>query len=245
MGTLEDWGVPLAVLGMLIATLFMAAVVKRYQAHQALVEAQIQRLELGIGSIVEGLAALHGVPLSRELRVTLRTEVLARYQRIARLFRRYPDIAQRLREAGAAISAEGAPPNTGVGPIVDQQAFRRVAAAIDGILDLMHRGDTLQPVPRDVRQIFCRELGERRAEAHARFHLTQARQYQRDGNLSRARAHVTTLLQVLKRRGPSTDFVRELYAETEHALQALSASQFGAPAPPVAAAENAEVMDSA
>ena len=84
-------------------------------------------------------------------------------------------------------------------------------------------------MPRDVRQIFCRELGERRAEANARFHLTQSRQYQRDGNMARARAHLTTLLQVLKNRGPSTDFVRELYAEAENALEALSAAQFGNP----------------
>ncbi len=229
MGTLQEWGVPLAVLGMLMATLFMAAVVKRYQAHQGLVRAQVQRLEQGLVGIVDGLAALHGVPLSRELRVTLRSDVLARYQRIARLYRRYPAIAQRVREAEAAIGAEGAPPNTGVGPIEDQQAFRRITGAIDEFIHLIHSGTTVQPVPRDVRQIFCRELGERRAEANARFHLTQSRQYQRDGNMARARAHLTTLLQVLKKRGPSTNFVRELYAEAESALETLSVAQFGNP----------------
>ena len=226
---------PLAVLGMLMATLFMAAIVKRYQAHQELVRAKVQRLEQGVAGIVDGLAALQGVPLSRELRVTLRSEVLALYQRIARLHRRYPGISQRVREAEAAIGAEGAPPNTGVGPIEDQQAFRRITSAIDEFIHLIHGGATLQQVPRDVRQIFCRELGERRAEANARFHLTQSRQQQRNGNMPRARAHVTTLLHVLKKRGPSTDFVRELYAEAENVLETLSASQFGGVVPQSAA----------
>lgn len=226
---------PLAVFSMLLATLFMAAVVRRHQAHQALVRVQVQRLEQGLGGIVEGLKALQGVPLSRELRVTLRSEVLARYLRIARLYRRYPGIAQRIRETEAAISAEGAPPKTGVAPIEDQQSFRRITGSIDQLIDLIHSGATLQPVPRDVRRIFCRELGERRAEANARFHLTEAQRCQRNGNPARARAHVSTLMQVLKRRGPSTDFVRELYVEAQNVFETMSSSRIGQPVQPPAA----------
>lgn len=223
MAALEQWGVPLAVMGMLLATLFMAAVAKRYQAHQALVSAQVRRLELAVTEIEEGLTALQGVSLSRELRLTLRSEVLTRYQRIARLTRRYPSIAQKVREAEAALNAEGGTPGTGVGPMPDQQAFLCVQRALDSLVDVVAHGDTLRPIPRDVRQIFCRELGERRAEANARFHLVQASALQKDGDTVRARAHLTTLLQVLKRRGPSTDFVRELYVEAEHAFDALTA----------------------
>lgn len=223
MATIEQWGVPLAVLGMLLATLFMASVVKRYQAHQAIVRSAVQRLEKGVGDLLGSLDVLRPVPLSRELRVLLRGDVLARLQRIARLYRRYPGIKERITDAEAALAAEGAPTGSGVGPIEDDRSFRQMLKAFDELQEMISSGSLLQPVPRDVREIFRRELGERRAEVNARFHLVQSMQYKRSGDKTRARGHVTTLMQVLRSRGPSTDFVRELYAEAEAALQALTA----------------------
>ena len=49
-----------------------------------------------------------------------------------------------------------------------------------------------------------------------------------------------TLLQVLKQRGPGTDFVRELYAEAENVLPTLSAPQLGKSVPEPAAAGAAD-----
>lgn len=218
MAIWEQWGVPLAVLGLIVATLFMSAVVKRYQAQQALIRARIQRISVGISTIEQSLETLRGVSLSRELRLTLRGDVLARYQQIARLYRRYPVIAQRLQAAEQAMQAEGGSVASGVGPIADSQQFTKIMRAIDALHDLVGEGQTIQPIPNDVRGIFCRELGERRAEANARYHLTRSQHYAEDGDASRARAHITTLMQVLKKRGPDTEFVRELYAEAEQAL---------------------------
>ncbi len=219
MATLDEWGVWLAVLGLVTATLLMAAVVKHYQAHQDLVRTRVQRLASGIGRISDALDQVQGVPLSRELRVTLRSDIVRRYQKIRRLYRRYPDLDARLRAAETRLQAEGAAVGNGVGPIDSEQALRRLLNGCDELISVVQHGQTLQPIPRDVRQIFCRELGERRAEANARFHLTQSRACERSGDLLRGRAHLTTLLQVLKRRGPGTDFVRELYVEAEQAYQ--------------------------
>lgn len=222
---LEQWGVALAVLGMLLATLFMAAVLKRYQEHQALVRAQVRRLEAGIVEATEILSDLRGVPLSRELRVTLRSDIVARYRRIQRLFRRYPAIAQRIRQAEGAVNAEGAPPAGGVGPIEDEQAFRKITRSLDRLAGILEAGSTLQPVPDDVRAIFRREVGERCAEANARFHLVASVRLERKGDWLRARSHLTTLLQVLRKRGPGTEFVHELYAEAEAALREMAKRQ--------------------
>lgn len=227
MTLLEQWGVPLAVLGMLLAMLFMVAVLNRYQAHQAGVRDSVRRLEAGLGAISSALAALSQVPLSRELRVTLRGEVLARYQRIRRVYRRYPSIVDKIRNAESALRAEGAPSAQGVGPIENEQAFRRAIAALDALIEVIAHGRTVQQVPRDVRAIFQRELGERRAEIMSRFHLVEARRQEAVGNVSKSRSHLTTLMQVLRQRGPSTDFVRELYGEAESALAALSQRQIG------------------
>lgn len=224
---LEQWGIQLAVLGMLLAMLFMAAVLKRYQAHQAMVRAAVRRLQQVIDDITQGLAVLSKVPLSRELRTILRAEILASYQRIARLTRRYPGIGERLQAAQTALQAEGEKPPGGVGPIDSEVAFRELLAAIDSLVHVVSAIRTVQPIPADVRAALVRELGERRAEINARFHLVQADGLLRDGDWSRARAHLTTLMHALRQRGPSTDFVRELYSQAESALTKLSNRQLG------------------
>ena len=238
----EEWGVPLVVMGMLFAMLFMAALVHRYQAHQARVRAAVRRSRLRIDGISQCFTELTGVPLSQELRVALRGEILARYQQIRRLHPRYPDIAATIRTAERALQDEGARPDRGVGPLEDDRAFRTTIAALDALTDVVQQAETVQPIPRDVRVIFCRELGERRAEVMARFHLVQSMHCESEGKMTGARGHLTTLLHILRQRGPSTDFVRELYAEAEAALIALTDRQIGiSPAAPDDAGERAAV----
>jgi hypothetical protein len=222
---LEQWGVPLAVLGMLLLTLFMAAVVSRYQAYQADVRVAVRHLYAHAAELVAALAELGRVPLSRELRLTLRSEVLATYRKIRKLNRRCPGIAEEIRKAEYALNAEGAPLAGGVGPMESEQAFHKIIAALDCLISNLGRGGTLQAVPADVRAIFCRELGERRAEAMSRHHLVEAKHHERSGNTTRARTHLMALMQALRQRGPSTEFVRELYAEAESALSGLNDRQ--------------------
>lgn len=225
---LDQWGVPLAVLGLLLAMLFMAAVVRQHQIHQERTRALVRRLESGLLAIEDALDSLGSVPLSRELRVTLRSEIFARYRKIRRMYKRYPQIAAKLAAAEAAVNAQGAPAANGVGPIEDQKAFCRITQALDTLIDTVGHSSTIQAIPRDVRAIFCRELGERRAEAMSRFHLVQSKRLEDAGDITRSRAHLTTLMQVLRSRGPSTDFVRELFREAEEALQSLTRRQLDA-----------------
>jgi len=222
---LEQWGVSLAVLGMLLLTLFMAALMKRYQAHLAAVRGVVRRLDTGVEETSAALRALAHVPLSRELRLTLRSDMLACYQKIRSLYRRYPQIAARIRTAENDLDAEGAPAPGGVGPIESEREFRTTIAALDRLIALFGRGGTLQPVPADVCQIFRRELGERRAEVMSRFHLVEASRQDQRGNPTRARTHLMALIQVLRQHGPSTEFVRALYAEAQSALSALEERQ--------------------
>jgi hypothetical protein len=227
---MEEWGTMLAVAGMLAATLVAAAIANRYQAHQAKVRDTVLGLERGVSALNDALSALARVPLSRELRLVLRGEAVARCQRIRALARRTRGIDQRIRAAEAAVQAEGGTLPGGVGPIENEQAFRRLVAALDDLLTMLQHGRLLQPVPTDVRGIFVRELGERRAEVLARFHLVESRRREEAGDLLRARAHITTLMHGLRQRGPSTDFVRELYREAESALSELSQRHLGTPA---------------
>ncbi len=222
---LEQWGVALAVSAMLLLMLAMAVVLNRYQTHLAVVRGAVRRLDAGADQTSAALRALAHVPLSRELRLTLRSDMLARYQKIRSLYRRYPRIAERIRMAANDLDAEGAPPPGGVGPIESERDFRNTIAALDQLTALFGRGGTLQPVPADVCLIFRRELGERKAEVMSRFHLVEARRHDQRGNPTRARTHLMALIQALRHHGPTTDFVRALYAESESALFALDERQ--------------------
>lgn len=215
---LEDSGIPLVVAGMLLATLFMAAVLKRYQEYQARVRSLVQRIERGLNTIESALQILHAVPLTHELRVILYGDVVARYERIRVLYRKFPDLKERLQQARQTLQAQGPAATGGVGAIDSEQVFRQRIDALDQLIALIRDAETVRPVPQDVRRILLRELGERRAEVMARFHLVASRRLKHEGRASRARAHLTTLMQVLRSRGPSTDFVRELYREAQSAL---------------------------
>ena len=225
MTGLEQWGVPLTVLGMLLLTLLMAAILKRYQAYQADVRATVRHLDARVAELVAALGELGNVPLSRELRLTLRSEVLARYRKIRKLYRRYPGIGDQIAMAERALNAEGTSAGGGVGPMEDERVFRKTIAALDCLLHILGSGGLIQQVPKDVRAIFRRELGERRAEAMSRHHLVEAKRHESRGSSMRARTHLMTLIQVLRQRGPSTDFVRELYAQAEVALSGLGEQQ--------------------
>lgn len=223
---LEEWGVLLAVLGLLAATLLLASVQQRYQRHQAEVRAVVRRCESTLLRIGGALTDLGQLPLSRELRVVLRADILARYKGIARLYRGYPNIKRRVTDAETALNAEADLPGRNVGPIESEQVFSRLTAALDILMDTIRHDRMLQPLPVDVRGIFERELGDRRAEVTARFHLVAARRLEQEGDLSKGRAHLTTLMQRLRRQWPSTPFVRALYAEAEQALVGLGRRAF-------------------
>lgn len=221
MAQLSQWGVPLTVLAMLMLTLALNVALNRYQAYQTDVRVLVRRLESGTAELVAALAALGRVPLSKELRLVLRSEVLARYRRIRRLYRRYPDIVERIGQAERALGAEGPRPAGGVGAIDGENAFRKTLSSLDCLNQVLGRSLMLQPLPADVRAIFRKELGERRAEVMSRFHLVAARRYERQGHENRARTHLIALLQGLRQRGPSTEFVRQLHAEAQATLAEL------------------------
>ena len=222
MAQLGQWGTPLAVLAMLMLAAAMGSALNRYQVYQTDVRALVRRLDSGATALLAALAALARVPLSRELRLILRSEVLARYRRIRRLYRRYPAIIERIAEAERALGAEGPRPPGGVGPIEGEQVFRKTIAALDRLNRFLGQGQMLTPLPDDVRAIFRKELLERRAEVMSRFHLVEAKRYERQGHENRARTHLIALLQGLRQNRPATEFVRLLYAEAEAMLAELN-----------------------
>jgi hypothetical protein len=218
---IAEWGMAWPVLGLLAAMLLLASVHFRRQIHRTSMRAAVGHIDVGALTIVRALAELRGMRLSRELRVTLRAEVVARYRRIGRLVPRYPAIRQHIADAEAALQAEGEPLQSGVGRIDGDASFRRLDAALGQLMQIVGYQKTLQPIPADVRAIFYRELGERRAEVWGRFFLVEATRQAATGHPMRARTHLTTLMNGLRRNGPRTPFVNALYGEARQALLGL------------------------
>jgi len=182
----------------------------------------VGRLVASIDEMNAALDELGRVPLSRELRLTMRSDILARYQKVRSLYWRYPGIVDRLRAAEGALDAEGPAIANGIGPIESETHFRRTIAALERLRASLGPGGTMRPIPADVRRIFLRELGERRAEVMSRFHLVEAKRQDARGKPMKARTHLLALLQSLRKHGPNTGFVRELAAEADTALANLS-----------------------
>jgi hypothetical protein len=221
----NEMAMPLTVLAMVAGTLVMAAIVRQHQQHRARIGIAIRRYDAGAREIDAALTRLREVPLSPELRTVFRGEIYARYRRIQRLFRGYPGIRQRVLDAESQVGAQGPSASGGVGPVESDGALRELLAAIDTLASFLKGSGLVQTVPADVRQVLCRELGERRAEITARYHLVHARLREQESDLTRARGHLTTLMQTLRSRGPSTEFVRSLYHEAEEALQRMTERQ--------------------
>lgn len=222
MTLLDDWGITLAVLGMLVLMLLTAAFYQRYLAYLSRVRIVVGRLDTIIEEISTALEDLARVPLSRELRLTMRSDILARCQNIRSLYWRYPRIEQKIRAAEKALDAEGPASTNGVSTLENERVFRNTIAALDRLSAILGQGSTLKPVPADVRRIFLREIGERRAEVMSRFHLVEASRHDSRGNPTKARTHLLALLQALRQHGPATEFVRQLALEADAALLSLN-----------------------
>jgi hypothetical protein len=217
-------GVVIVVAGLLAALIVLAHALRRQQAARARTAAVVGPLEQGARTIEDGLATLARIALPRELRVLLRTEVLARYRRIRQLHRGYPKILEKVADAERALQGE-AVTTGGVDPIDNEQVYRRMLVALDGLSGLIGRNQLLQAVPPDVRSILLRQLGERKAELMAGYHLVMARRWATRGELARGRSHVSTLMRGLRHEVPRTPFVRALQHEAELLLTNLQSQR--------------------
>jgi hypothetical protein len=217
----EYAGVLVAVAGLIAALVALTWLQQRYQLFRVRIASAVQPLERGALAIEVALQALRRVPLSRELRVLLRAEVLQRLRRIQRLHRGYPGLRERLVDAERSLEGEGTSQGSGIGAIDDEATYQRINAALETLSGIIGRNQLLQPIPFDVRAIFLRQLGERKAELMARYHLVGARRSAAKGNASTARSHVMTLLNALRHQVPQTPFVRALRQEAETLLASL------------------------
>lgn len=238
---LEDWRMPLAILGLIVVLLMMAGLARRYQEYQAIQRERLRRLVGMIESLESALDVLNRVPLGFELRSALRGDIHRAWLRVQAIDRNYPQLARRLGEAAARIKGDSGVTSGRVPAVEDYPSCQRQVDALDRILAHLRSGNgETSRSQRAAHPGWRQEVRERRAEVLARFHVVAARRAQQGGNKGEATAHLQRLLEELARRGPDTDFVRDLYAEAErlyqHAVQ-------GRPLDEAVAGETDETLD--
>lgn len=216
-----DWQLPLAVLGLVGLTLFLTALVGRYQAHMADVRAALRRQYAQIGVLQGALTALGDVALAREMRIFLWREVEGRGQIIRRMHPAATGISALIADAGHQAEVQGPVAAVSVPAVPDEVALKRVLMHMDALAEYLDaRRFVAKTVPGGLDN-WRIELGERRAEVLTRYHLVAAERFYADGNRRDARSHLNHLVTVLRQRGPNTDFVRALYAEAETQLHTV------------------------
>ncbi len=213
------WQMPVSVLGLVLALLFAAGLVRRYQEYKAYQRARLRALLQHIAALEQALDRLEAIPLSMGLRQALFDYLHREYQAVQRLNPAYPGIAARLERMAQQA---GAPPGATSGkvPAIEDPAhYQCLLEALDTLAGLLAQGG------RRLRQAAAhlddwrREVGERRAEVTARFFIVRANRQQSAGQAGEARTLLHTLLEQLHRHGPDTPFVRELYQEAEALYQ--------------------------
>jgi len=213
--------IPAAVLGLVLLTLIMSWVLKRYQVHQALRRKTLQGLEKKVLHVSQAMDAVKHVPLPRELRVLLRSEILAYHQAIAGMLPSYPNIDQLTAESKSRLNAEG--PESGSEPPVmaDAIALAKTTNALDALIKLISSGLLTRLSPQDIHKI-SQDIGERRAKVTFRYYVDEARRLEAGGQKDKARSLIYKLMSILGRKGPNTALILDYYKQAEELIKRYS-----------------------
>ncbi len=199
--------------GLLIAALMLASIVHRYQVHMAQKRMKIQRLLRGVDLVEDLLDRLSGCPFPAETRQLLQKDMLARYQAIRRVDRRYEGIDKLIGEIGQALaSAEVASQSQN---IFDKSHLQKVVDAFGELMGFLQEGGLLHRTPVEVVREHVEKLAMQRAECVSRFHFTKAEQSFEEGKVHDALGHCNAIKEFLTEKGPNSDEVRALYDEAE------------------------------
>lgn len=216
----QHFFMPLVVVGLVVLTLALSGIVRRYQQQQAARRSVVKRMETGI-RLVEGLLqGLKSLPLAFKLRQALRQDALNRYRTIGRIYRDYPRLEVKLKEAQACFHSE---PNVTPGcvpEVIDEPQIAALVADLDELSGFVGSSQWLSPPVMDVRKGFVDQLGELRAELLSKFHMAHFRQKYEAGDANNAQDHLRRLMDTLKTRGPNTEKVLELYERAEEEYNA-------------------------
>lgn len=216
----QNFFMPMVVIGLVVLTLIMSGLTRRYQQRQAARRSIVNRTETGIRLIEGLLQELKSFPLPFQLRQTLRQDVLHRYQMIGRIYRDYPQLEERLKIAQARCQTEPEVAPGNVMEVTDEPQVASLVANLDELSELVESPHSLLSTSLDIRKECVKQIGELRAELLSNFHMAQFARKFEAGDTNSARDHLRQLMTTLKARGPNTAKVFEFYERAEEEYNA-------------------------
>ena len=198
--------------GLLILTLMLASLLRRYQERMAEKRLRIQRIIRGVDEIEDLLRQSTGCSLPAEIERVLREDVLARFHLVRKISRRFKGIAALIEGAEQALAQ---PPGGPRQRVQDKYQLQQVIKDLGELMDFLRAGRLLQPLPVEQLRRYVEQVGTRRAECVYRFHMEQAVRLRQAGRLHDALTHCNRVRTFVHEYGPANEQVKAWYAEAE------------------------------
>lgn len=210
---------PLVVIGLILGALLLPGLKHRFQQNQLARDSIRYRMEADIRRVEQALEVLADVPLDLHLRQALRRDVRDRYRMIGEIFPGRTGFAKSLQASQVRLDAEGTDGSFASSEPADEAELNKRIYALDDLSDYFEMERTLHPLSVHQRRLFTRYLGERAADMLATYHHARFAGSVEEDELEDAQSWLIRLIQLLDRRGPDTERVRELRAKAELALR--------------------------
>jgi len=208
--TQEPLLLPLVIIALVGLTLLLAALASRYHQQQMMRRAVVQRMQMAIQRLDEGLSRLGRVPVPYEIRQLLRRDVVARYRMIGELARRSSGVDALVADAERRLAAETEQPSAVVPLADDENRLQQWLNGLHDLVDFLNYPGLIQPLPAGAALAYQQRLGDCGADLAARFFIHRYRERLDELAPGRAEAELERLTSYLRTRAPDTAHVRAL-----------------------------------
>lgn len=206
-----DRNLLLAVIGLVLLSLFLASLYRKYQEMQVIRRHRVAMLLAGVEQLERILGQIGPLGLSRELRVVSRKELMRRLKAVQAVHASYPGILERIRKARSQVDAEGA-------AVVSRQKSTDKAlltGQLNALAELRHilaESGFCEPVSPAELPGFLHEVDEARVRVQFDYHLAMYEAYRNANASAKARSHLaalTKMIDAVRLQGEAITAMRE------------------------------------
>lgn len=205
----------LIIAALIVLTLLLASIYRRYQMHLDNKRAAMQRLANNAGLLSSTLDALKPLPIKKEVRVLLRQEVIECLNGIKRLNPKLKDIETRIKEAEGRVNSEQSEAGIEITTPDTEEELNRIIEAIELLISFFAPGRMLTKPDSTRRTEYKTHLQEIRAELRYHFFTESAAALYQEGKRDPARSQLKRLMRYFQQLGPNTTLLRERYGDVE------------------------------
>lgn len=206
-----DRNLLLAVIGLVVLTLFLASLYRKYQEMQAIRRQRIAMLLAGVEQLDRVLDQTAPLGLSRELRVALRKDLVKRLKAVQAVCASYPGVQGRIRKVQGQVDAEG-PMTVNRQKSTDKSLLTGQLNALLELRRILAEGGLSEPVSAAELPGFLHDVDEARVRVQFDYHLAMYEAYRNMKASAKARSHLvalTKMIDAVKLPGEAINVMRQ------------------------------------